>query len=70
MTGIGAPPAMSMDAEDARDLQTVPGHDATGSGGRQLQMFERALDRVQSGAGDVGMTRMEKSLEYNSCVIG
>ena len=57
MAGIGAPPGRSMDAEDVRDLQMVPGHAATGSGGRQLQMFERTLDRLQGGAGNLGIAR-------------
>ncbi len=57
MTGIGSTPSRPVGAEDVGDLQTIPGHDATGSGGRRLQMLERALDRMQGGTGDLGVTR-------------
>jgi len=57
MAGTGHTPGRSVGAQDIRDLQMFPRHDAIGSGGRQLQVFERAFDRVQGGVGDMGVTR-------------
>ncbi len=43
---------MSATSSPSRGMTPPPG-----SGGRQLQMLQRALDRVQGGAGDLGVAR-------------
>ncbi len=56
----GLAPGRTPGAEDIRDLQSFPGHDAAGSGGRQgsrAELLQRALDRAQGGAGDTGVVR-------------
>ena len=47
VTGPGLPEGGTVGAEDIRNLQSLPGHDAAGSGGRQwsqTEMLQRALD--------------------------
>jgi hypothetical protein len=40
MAGLSATPSRPVGAEDARDLQPFPRHDAAGSGGRQRTLVQ------------------------------
>jgi hypothetical protein len=40
MAGLGPTPGRSVGAEDVRDLQPFPRHDAAGSGGRQRALAQ------------------------------
>ncbi len=54
VAGVGCTPGGPVGAEDVRDLEALPRHDATGSGGRQgsrAEMLQGALDGAQGGAG-------------------
>ena len=49
-----------MGAEDIRDLQSFPGHDAAGlrwAAWVPAEMLQRALDGAQGGAGDLAVAR-------------